>query len=189
MSRLGVFGGSFNPVHIGHLLLARQALETLRLERVFFIPCAASADGKVLAPGRLRLAWLRAALKPESRFQALDVELRRGGISRTVDTLRFLRARWPGRRLVLLLGADQAARLRTWKEPRALAALAELAVFRRAGQGRVPAGFRGKVVSNKEISISSTEIRKRLFLKRSVHWLVPEAVLHRKDFQNAYKIR
>ena len=142
--RLGFFGGSFDPVHKGHLALAEQARALLRLDQVWLIPCAASADGKRLAPGLLRLAWLKRALQGKPGLAAWDGELRRGGVSRTIDTLRQLRRELgPGVRFSLLLGADQVAQLPTWKEAGRLQAYCGLAAFRREGsRPRAPKGFR-----------------------------------------------
>ncbi|MGH7442740.1 MAG: nicotinate (nicotinamide) nucleotide adenylyltransferase [bacterium] len=157
---LGLFGGSFNPVHSGHVLLARLARETLGLDEVWFIPCHRSADGKKLAPGPLRLRWLKMALRGESGLKASDVELRRGGLSRTVDTLSELRLRLgPLTRFTLLLGQDQALRLPAWKEAQALPALCRLAVFRRPGVPARALRFKARLVRAPLFEVSSSEIR------------------------------
>jgi nicotinate-nucleotide adenylyltransferase len=139
-----LLGGSYNPVHDGHLALAEQARALLHLDQVWLVPCAESADLKPLAPARLRLAWLRQALKGRPGLRAWDGEIKRGGVSRTIDTLRQLhRELGPGVGLTLLLGADQVARLASWKQADRLAAYARLAGFRRAGtHPRAPRGFR-----------------------------------------------
>jgi nicotinate-nucleotide adenylyltransferase len=176
-ARIGVFGGSFDPVHCGHVLLARAAREELGLSRVLLLPCAASADGKELAPAALRLRWLKRALKGEPGLEACDLEIRRGGVSRTVDTLEALQAGLdPGEGLVLLLGADQAARIATWKRPRRLAELAELAVFGRPGRSAFRAeGFEFLRVPAPLFGFSSTGVRERLAAGLSVRlWVPPE---------------
>jgi nicotinate-nucleotide adenylyltransferase len=164
MRSLGLLGGSFNPVHNGHLALAESARALLHLDQVWLIPCAGSADGKPLAPGRLRLAWLKAALKDAEGLRAWDGELKRGGVSRTIDTLRQLRReQGPDVALTLLLGADQVARLASWKEAGKLATLARLAAFRRAGtHPRAPKGFRVQWLDTPLQAASSTAIRAAL---------------------------
>jgi nicotinate-nucleotide adenylyltransferase len=162
--RLGLLGGSFDPVHRGHLALAESARRLLGLDEVWLIPCATSADGKRLAPGRLRLAWLRAALKGLDGLKAWDGELRRGGVSRSIDTLRQLRrALGPEVELFLLLGADQVAQLPAWKEAGRLQAYASLVAFRRAGsRPRAPQGFRVRWLDAPLRSESSTSLRAAL---------------------------
>ncbi len=114
--------------------MARLARAALGLDEVWFIPCARSADGKELAPGALRLRWLRQALRGRAGVRVCDLELRRGGVSRTVDTVRQLRAALgPGVEFTLLLGQDQALRLPAWKQAWRLAAWVRLAVFARPG--------------------------------------------------------
>lgn len=164
MQSLGLLGGSFDPVHNGHLALAEKARALLHLDQVWLIPCAASADGKRLAAGRLRLGWLTAALKGHEGLRVWDGELKRGGVSRTIDTLRQLR-RELGKdvALTLLLGADQVARLPEWKEAGRLRAWCTLAAFRRAGsRPRAPRGFQVRWLDLPLRSESSTAIRAAL---------------------------
>lgn len=188
LRRLGVFGGSFDPVHVGHLLLARRALEQLRLDEVWLIPCARSADGKRLAPGEMRLRWLRRALRGQAGLRASDLELRRGGVSRSVDTLRELRQRLgAGVALTLCLGQDQAAALPRWKEPWSIAGLARLAVFGRGGQARLPKGFSGTLVKGPELDISSNEIRSRIRAGRPLDWLLAPGLAQSHELKSCYK--
>ncbi|HTB23471.1 MAG TPA: nicotinate (nicotinamide) nucleotide adenylyltransferase [bacterium] len=175
---LGLFGGSFNPVHSGHLVLAREARKTLRLDEVWFIPCARSADRKALAPGALRLGWLKKALRGQEGLKACDLELKRGGISRTIDTLRELReCLGPQVEFTLLLGQDQALRLPQWKEADALPTLCRLAVFRRPGvAGAVPKGFKFQEVKAPILGISSSEIRAAIKKNRDISLWLPGAL-------------
>jgi nicotinate-nucleotide adenylyltransferase len=161
---IGLFGGSFNPAHIGHVLLARWARAALRLDEVWLLPCAQSADGKKLAPAAARLRVLRAALKGERGLKICGLDLERGGVSRAVDTLRALRAgAGPQARYTWLLGQDQALRLPRWKEARALPALAGFAYFSRRSAPAIPMAihrrFRLKAVVVPSIEISSSLIR------------------------------
>jgi nicotinate-nucleotide adenylyltransferase len=175
---LGLFGGSFNPVHQGHVLLARRALETLELDEVWFIPCFRSADAKALAPGALRLGWLKKALRGEKGLKACDLELRRGGISRTIDTLRALRGTLgQAVKLTLLLGQDQALRLPQWKEAYQVPALCRLAVFERPGvDGSRPKGFKWVGVKAPLFDISSSEIRASMKRNKDVSLMLPPAL-------------
>jgi nicotinate-nucleotide adenylyltransferase len=126
--RIGVFGGSFDPVHFGHLIAAECAREQARLDRVVFVPAAAPPHkpGRILAEGRHRLEMLALAIGGHDAFGVSSLELDRGGTSYTVDTLTTLATVHPGDALVLLLGPDALAGLPTWREPRRIAALAEI---------------------------------------------------------------
>ena len=124
--KLGIYGGSFDPVHLGHLLVAQAAVEELALDRIFFIPAAQSPfkPAHTLEAGSLRLRFLRLALAGNVRAEVDDEEIRRGGVSYTVDTLRNFAERFPGAKLYYLIGADNVAKLNEWREPAELARLA-----------------------------------------------------------------
>lgn len=130
---LGVFGGSFNPVHLGHLRAAEQVIELLGLERMLFVPAADPPHKRDegLAPAALRLAWVRRAVAGNKRFEVDALELERGGPSFSVDTLREIGARVAPARPVFVVGADALAELGSWREPEALLRLAHLAVMER----------------------------------------------------------
>ena len=176
--RLGLFGGSFNPVHLGHLITALRAAETARLDRIRFIPAAVSPlkPAAGLAPARDRWALLRAALRENPSFEADDRELRRGGVSYTVDTLREIRGETRDG-LFWILGADAARLLPRWKALDEILRLATLVVVTRPGDS-IPAKLPKKhiVVKAPLLGISSSEIRDRLRKGRSIRYLVPEAV-------------
>jgi nicotinate-nucleotide adenylyltransferase len=172
--RLGIFGGSFDPIHHGHLIAAQLAHEALGLDRMLLMVSAAQplkAGHGAPAVHRLRMAELAvegiAALAVDGR------EITRGGTSYTVDTLRSLRQEWPGSELVLLLGSDAAAQFDRWREPDAIRAMAEVAVFAR-GEVPVPPGF--TPVTLPRIDISSTEIRGRAARGASLRGWVPGRV-------------
>jgi nicotinate-nucleotide adenylyltransferase len=137
-ARVGLFGGTFDPVHLGHLAVARTALRELELDRLFFIPaaCAPLRDAPPVAPAADRVELLRVALAEENdpRLGVLDLEARTGTVQYTVDTLARLRATWPRARLIWLLGGDQFAQLDRWREPEHLARVAEFAVLDRPEQ-------------------------------------------------------
>ena len=140
--KIGLFGGSFDPVHLGHLLVAQAAVEELGLDRLFFIPAAQSPfkpENKP-APASTRLQWLRLALAGRVNCEVDDQEIRRGGVSYTVDTLRDYVKRFPNAQLFYLIGADNAAKLNEWREAGELAKLAEFVAIPRPGG--TPAHFR-----------------------------------------------
>jgi len=162
--RVGLLGGSFDPVHIGHVLLARWARRALRLDEVWLVPQSQSADGKRLSPMLARWRAVQRAVKGEVGLRACDVDLRLGGVSRTIETLRQLHfehgstVRW-----TWLLGQDQALRLPQWQEAAALPALANFAYFFRPGCRSIPKSvhtrFRTTAILVPSIDISSSRIR------------------------------
>ncbi|MHC4608508.1 MAG: nicotinate-nucleotide adenylyltransferase [Planctomycetota bacterium] len=181
MKRIGVFGGSFDPVHTGHLILAERAVEALRLDRLLFVPTAVTPHKRTrkLAPAKHRLAMVRAAVRGHPVFEASDIEIRRGGVSYTVETLRELKRRSPGARLHLLLGADSLGILGSWKDIREIARTAALCVFERPDCGKVSVtikGIRVRRIDAPLVEISSTDIRRRVRRGRSIRFLVPESV-------------
>jgi nicotinate-nucleotide adenylyltransferase len=191
VQRLGIYGGSFDPVHLGHLFVAQAALEELELDRLFLIPVAQSPfkPGHRPAPGELRLRFLRLALAGEDRCEVDDQEIRRGGTSYTVDTLRDYAARFPGLKMYYLIGADNAAKLNEWREPAALAGLAEfVAVPRPGGAAAVfPPPFRGRTLKGFPFGVSSSEIRARVKAGRPIDHLVPAAVAGAISETNVYR--
>jgi nicotinate-nucleotide adenylyltransferase len=167
-------------VHLGHLLVAQAALEELQLDRIFFVPAAQSPfkPANTLAAGPIRLRLLRLALAGKTRAEADDEELRRGGVSYTIDTLRSFAARFAGAELFYLIGADNVAKLNEWREPAELARLAEFVVIPRPGEppANFPAPFRGRHLKGFPTGISSSEIRHRLKAGLTVEHLLPDAV-------------
>ncbi len=173
--RLALYGGTFDPVHHGHLLLARDALDELTLDRVIFIPSALSPHKLASnpAPSDLRLHMLAAALADEPGF-AIDVgELTRPGPSFTIDTVERLRDAHPGAQLYYLIGADNLRELHTWRRIDDLRRLVEFVVLGRGDTDAAPHGFR---VVGRRVDISATEIRQRVARGASIRYLVPEPV-------------
>jgi nicotinate-nucleotide adenylyltransferase len=169
--RTGLYGGSFDPVHHGHLILAREAMEELGLDRVVFIPanCSPHKPGSPPADAGARLEMLRVSLDGEPGFELDDCELRRGGPSYAIDTVRAMRARHPGDELFYFIGEDNVEGLETWREFEALHREVRFVVLARRV---VPAGGEFPVVARR-IEISSTEIRNRVAAGRSVRYLLP----------------
>jgi nicotinate-nucleotide adenylyltransferase len=178
--KIGLFGGSFDPVHLGHLLVAQAAVEELGLDRLFFIPAAQSPfkPESRPAPVAARLQLLRLALAGRANCEIDEQEIRRGGVSYTVDTLRDYRKRFPTAELFYLIGADHAAKLGDWHEAGELAKLAEFVVVPRPGEGTVkfPKSFRGRILKGFPVEISSSQIRARVKAGLPIDPLVPPFV-------------
>lgn len=178
--RIGIFGGSFDPVHCGHLLVAQAAVEELSLTRLFFIPAAQSPfkPQSAPAPAHERLRLLRLALAGQTRYAIDEQEIQRGGTSFTIDTVRDYVARFPQSKLFYLIGADHVPTLPAWREADRLAELVEFVVIPRPGQlpAKFPSPFRGRELVGFPLGVSSSAIRRRVRAGQSIQSLVPEAV-------------
>ena len=178
--KVGLYGGSFDPVHLGHLLVAQAALEELALDRLFFIPAAQSPfkpDQKP-TPAAERLRMLRLALVGQTKVGVDEQEIERGGISFTIDTVREYRRRFPDAELFYLIGADHLPKLPLWREAGELAGLARFLVIPRPGDTVVPlpSPFRGQQLNGFPLGVSSSQIRARVKAGKSVENLVPPPV-------------
>jgi len=184
VSRVGVFGGTFDPVHVGHLAIANAALEEIPLDRVLFVPARRSPlKGREPQAGAAdRLAMLEAALRDEPRFAASRLELDREGPSFTVDTLAALRGEGE---LYLILGSDAIADFARWREPDRIRSLAIILVAARPGAPGVPPGVRR--LDAPLLDISSRELRARAARGRSLRYLVPEAALRYIEEHSLYR--
>jgi nicotinate-nucleotide adenylyltransferase len=189
--RLGIFGGSFDPVHYGHLLLAECCREQARLDHVWFVPAHIPPHKQehVLAPASCRVEMLRLAIGGHPALEACTLEIDRGGVSYTVDTLETLHAEDPSRKLFLLLGADSLADLPNWRQPERICQLAELLVVGRGETGEpdfsalaslVPpqrlAAIAAAVVEMPIIGISASDLRRRVAAGQSIRYRTPRAV-------------
>jgi nicotinate-nucleotide adenylyltransferase len=185
MPRLGLYGGSFDPVHHGHLILARQALEDLLLERVVFIPAAESPfkPDHSGAPAEDRLAMIGLAIQDEPRFVVDPLELRREAPSYTIHTARAYRAQYPKDALFFLIGEDHVPALQKWNEFEQLDQLVDFAILSRSD---LPLKVNYPVV-RRRFDLSSTEIRNRVANDLSISYLVPENVLRYIQERNLYR--
>jgi nicotinate-nucleotide adenylyltransferase len=172
--RVGIYGGTFDPVHNGHLILAREAVEQLKLDRLIFVPAAVSPHkvGTAPASAQTRLAMLRAAVGGELAFEVDDSELRREPPSYAIDTVMEIRGRFRDAEFFYLIGEDNLDELHTWRCIDELKMLVQFAVFSRGDTGIV----HPHPVVARRIDISSTEIRQRVASKLSIRYLVPEQV-------------
>jgi len=189
--RLGIFGGSFNPVHYGHLLLAESCRETCALDEVWLVPAAVPPhkQSAVLAPGKARLEMLELALAGNEVLRPSAIELERGGVSYTVDTLASIAEQKRGANLFVLMGADSLADLPTWREPARICTLATPIVVRRAGSPEPDFAVLAPLVSAERlaeirrlqvempmIELSSTDLRERAAAGKSLRFRTPRAV-------------
>jgi len=178
--KLGLLGGSFDPVHLGHLLVAQAAMEELALGRLFFIPAAQSPfkPASKPAPAPIRLQLLRLALAGKTNCEIDEQEVHRGGISYTVETLRDYAQRFPQAELFYLIGTDNAAKLNEWREAGELAKLAEFVAIPRPGgaAANFPSPFRGRTLKGFPLGVSSSEIRARVKAGLPIDLFVPRPV-------------
>ena len=200
--RIGVFGGSFDPVHIGHLWIAEAALESLELDEIRWIPAAMSPlkpNGPVAAEED-RLQMLRLAVSGCENHIVDDREIRRGDVSHTVDTITDLQEEFPKAELLIIIGSDSLATIREWHRSERLLKLAVPAVVQRGGEAALdfsvlkglvdPARFeliRQHVIPMPVIEISSRDLRRRLANERSIRFRTPRAVEAMIQSQNIYK--
>jgi nicotinate-nucleotide adenylyltransferase len=180
MMKLGLYGGSFDPVHLGHLLVAQAAVEELGLGKLFFIPAAVSPfkPENKMAPDAIRLQLLRLTLAGKTNYEIDDQEIKRGGISYSIETLRDYAKRFPGAQLFYLIGADNISKLNEWREADELAKLAEFVAVPRPGEitTQFPKPFRGKILKGFPLEISSSQIRARINAGLPIENLVPPFV-------------
>lgn len=182
--RVGLLGGTFDPIHMGHLLLANVVLEECALDTLLFIPCNLSPLKSVrpVASSADRLIMVEMAVQSHPAFQASDAEIRRGGISYTMDTLREFRntAEWKETKFFLILGMDAFLDFSHWKSPEEIVKQCQLIVMSRPGYGHsdseMPFQQHALFLSTPLIGISSTEIRNRIRQGKSIHYWVPESV-------------
>ena len=187
--RLGIFGGTFDPVHYGHLLVAEQCLEQCRLDQVWFVPAGIPPHKleRTIAPGKARAEMLELAIAGHDRFRVDRRELERTDPCYTVETLAALSAEDPSREPYFILGADSLADFPTWREPRRILELAQLAVANRGGAALPDLGplrpvlgaaleSRLQFVTIPGIDISSSDIRRRVYDGKSIRYMTPRAV-------------
>jgi nicotinate-nucleotide adenylyltransferase len=178
--KLGLYGGSFDPVHMGHLWVAEAAREEAQLDRLYFIPTAQSPfkpSNQAQTPA-VRLQLLRLALAGLAWAEVDDQEIRRGGTSYTIETVRDYARRFPNVTLHYLIGADNVALLSSWRQAEELASLARFLIIPRPGinPSALPAPFRGQTLAGTPTALSSSQIRQRIKSGKSIRHFVPDAV-------------
>lgn len=187
-ARLGIFGGTFDPPHTGHLLAATDAAELLGLDRLWFVPNAIQPlKGSGHGAPADRLEMVRRMVANDGRFDVESLEIDRAGLSYTVDTVAVFAERFPDAARFLLIGADVTSSFDRWREPRRIRELATVVVVHRAGDAARPGGLGGgdaeggvlagaRWLETRRIDISSTEVRARVREGRSIRGFVPDAV-------------
>jgi len=179
--KIGFLGGSFDPIHLGHLIAAQDALEQCALDRVILVPAAQAPlkpnDAPCAAPAADRLAMVRAAVASDTRFAVSDYELRKGGVSYTIDSARHFKNQFPRDELFWIIGADQLPRLHRWKDIEELAKLVEFIFLERPGHpaklhAEIP-GLRLRRCAGRLMEISSTDLRERARKNLPLDYLMP----------------
>ena len=175
MKKIGIYGGTFDPIHHGHLILSRQACEELQLDQLIFVPAALSPfkEHAPKASGELRLSMLRAAIEGQKDFVADDCELKRPPPSYTIDTVLQIREREPKADLFWLVGADNVSGLPKWRRFNELERLVQFVILDRGRVKKTPQVY---PVVQRNVDISATDIRNRVASGRSIRYLVPQAV-------------
>ncbi|HJQ21212.1 MAG TPA: nicotinate-nucleotide adenylyltransferase [Gemmatimonadaceae bacterium] len=181
--RLGIFGGSFDPPHVGHLLVAEDACDQLALDRLVFVPAAVQPlkAGRHVTGAAHRLAMVRLLAEGNSRFDVSSAEVDRSGLSFTVETLGHFAAEFPAAERFLLVGADVLATFAQWREPERVTQLARLVVLHRADSApaAIPAGVAADAIrqlATRRVDVSSTEIRQRVQMGKPVRGFVTDNV-------------
>lgn len=181
--KIGFLGGSFDPVHFGHLMAAQDAFEQHQLDRLILVPAAQAPlkPNDVQSSSKDRLAMLRAAVEWDRRFDISDLELRRGGVSYTIDSARYFREQFPNDELYWIIGGDQLPKLHLWREIEALAKLVEFIFLERPGfpvraHPAIP-GLRLHRCDGHLLAINSTELRERTRRGLSLDYFVPHKAI------------
>ncbi len=191
--KIGIYGGTFNPMHIGHLIVSESVREQLLFDRLLFVPSAnpPNKSDPTLAPAADRLAMAHLGVESNPEFEISDIETTRGGISYTVDTVNVLSAMYPKASLYLIIGADNLLEFQTWKSPQDILQKVELVVMNRPGyalHGAKTDFYRlAKQVNVPQIGISGTDIRRRVKLGRSIRYMVPPKIEEYIRLKGLYK--
>lgn len=193
MKRIGIFGGTFNPVHHGHLLVAQAVFEACGFDKLLLVPCQVSPfkqgqEQSVVADAVHRLEMVRLSVADDPRFEVCDIEVKRQGVSYTIETVRQLMAQHPEDRFSLVMGMDALLDLHRWREAAALVSLCDVVTVQRPGCEERPtlaelhfpepiaARLLKTIIRGRWCDISSTEIRERVSAGRPIRYLVPLSV-------------
>ena len=189
--RIGILGGSFDPIHNGHLALARESQRQFDLQKILFVPTLIpphKVKDSALSPAPVRARIVELAIQGQKDWELCDIELKRQGISYTVDTLRELHKEYPQGKFFFIAGADSFHDLKQWKEPDQIMKLSEWIVAPRPSYGlpaQMPPGFHKLQIA--PMSISATELRQKIEQGREVSEWIPEKVLEYLKRMNIYQ--
>lgn len=183
--RIGILGGTFNPIHIGHLVLAEAARERLYLQKVIFVPCCLPPHKSktVLTSAKIRFLMVGLAIESNPSFEISGLEIKRGGVSYSIDTARELSSNFPQASLYFIVGSDFLQGSSQWKDIAQLSKLGKFAIAQRPGYPFSKNHLKGSIrkrnmylLNLNALDISSTNIRARIKAKQSIRYLVPEKV-------------
>jgi len=181
MKRIGIFGGTFDPPHKGHIAIAEQAKRQLGLDCVWFIPAYIPPHKHQHSPtsAQHRLKMIKLAISGRKKFKISAIELKRRGISYTIDTLKVFKQQFPEAELVLIIGADNLSQFNAWKSPRTILQLASLAVYKRKGfnPSLKDSAIDFILLKGRMLRVSSTEIRNRIEKGLPIRALVPNPIV------------
>ncbi len=181
LKRIGIFGGSFDPPHLGHLVIAELARRTLKLDVVYLVPAYQPPHkaGRHASTAGDRLAMTKLSVRGNSSLRVSDIEIRRRGVSYTVDTVKAFHRRFPSAELFLIVGSDSLRQFHSWKDPEGILARAFLAVYRRPPNGLRRSGTsktKPLWITGPLMHLSSSDIRKRLLQGKAIDEMVRENV-------------
>ncbi len=188
MRRVGVLGGTFNPIHIGHLAIAEMAREKVGLEKVIFVPSylPPHKSSRIVAPSRDRYRMAQMATANNLLFEISDFEINKKGPSYTIDTMWHFRRLYPQDvRLYFIIGGDTLPQLKKWKYIEDILKIATFIVVNRPGQYRKTKGIKYRSVTMPSIDISSSYVRRRIALSKTVRYFVPDKVV---DYIGRHKL-
>jgi nicotinate-nucleotide adenylyltransferase len=191
--KIGLMGGSFDPVHFGHLIAAQDVVEQMQLDRLLLVPAAQAPlkPADVQSSARDRLTMLQTAVEWDRRLEISDYELKKGGVSYTIDSVRHFRGQFPGDSLYWIVGGDQLPLLHKWKDIGELAGLIEFIFLERPGHPVKPheeiPGLRLHRCDGHLIEISSSELRRRVKTGLSLNYFCPQKVIAYIEAQKLYR--
>ncbi len=189
MKRIAILGGTFNPIHVGHLTIAEMVREEFGLDKVIFVPCdlPPHKNSKGVITARERLQMIRLAIKDNPYFEASDFEIKRGGKSYSIDTVRFFKDQYPkGTKIFFIIGGDHLATLHTWKRIEEVIRIVSFVAVYRPGFQEKESKIRVKSIVIPGVHTSSSHIRERIRRGKSVKYLVPENVIRYIEKKNIY---
>lgn len=187
--RIGIFGGTFNPIHFGHLVLAEQAYEKLILNKVIFVPSfhPPHKNSKDIVSAFHRYNMVRLAIQGNLRFEISDIEIKRKGRSYLVDTLRQLKKIYPKAELFFISGSDVSDKIAEWKSIKEILAISKFVLAKRPGYRLKKYSRHICVISITELDISSSVIRRKIRAGKSIRYLMPMRVYEYINEKGLYR--
>ncbi len=190
MKRIGILGGTFNPIHIGHLMIAQAVLEKFNLDKVIFVPACLPPhkSGRNLIAAEDRLRMVRLAVRGNRHLEVSPFEIAKGGKSYSIDTVRHFQQHYPGAKLFFIIGSDHIVTLHTWKNIQELVKIVSFIAVYRPGFKTIRSKIRVKSMIIPGVHTSSSDIRRRLVAGKTVQHLIPENVLRYIRKHKLYKL-